>query len=183
VRILVLDDAAMTRYVVKSALEKAGYEVSEATNGTDALRILDDEIIDLVVTDLNMPGMDGFTFFEQAFCKKRIAAIALTACSDETTISKAASFGFKDVIMKPLKVDRFLELVQKYSTKDPEKQVVKVRVAVQGCVLAKVQPLARAANLSVEDYLGKFLNSVSSLELPESAAENAAESAPEAKAS
>lgn len=64
--ILIVDDSASLRQVVKMALAGAGFEVIEATDGNDALAKLDGRIIDMIISDVNMPGMGGITFAKEA---------------------------------------------------------------------------------------------------------------------
>jgi len=61
-RVLVIDDAALVRLYYRGALEGAGFEVDEALNGLEALEKLLVQPADLLVVDVNMPQMDGFTF-------------------------------------------------------------------------------------------------------------------------
>ena len=59
-RILVADDEAEIREVLRLYLEKEGYEIVEAADGTEALRLLKEETIDLAILDIMMPGLDGY---------------------------------------------------------------------------------------------------------------------------
>jgi two-component system, chemotaxis family, chemotaxis protein CheY len=61
-RVLVIDDASLVRMYYRDALERAGFEVDEAFNGIEALEKLHDTSTDLLIVDVNMPQMDGFTF-------------------------------------------------------------------------------------------------------------------------
>ena len=61
-RILVVDDAGLIRRYYRTALESAGFTVSEALNGVEALEKLLTEPVDLLIVDVNMPQMDGITF-------------------------------------------------------------------------------------------------------------------------
>jgi two-component system chemotaxis response regulator CheY len=63
-RILVVDDASLVRRYYRDALERAGFEVDEALNGVEALEKLLAEPADLLIVDVNMPQMDGFTFLQ-----------------------------------------------------------------------------------------------------------------------
>ena len=65
-RILVVDDASLVRRYYRDALERAGFEVDEALNGVEALEKLLGEPADLLIVDVNMPQMDGFTFLQAA---------------------------------------------------------------------------------------------------------------------
>ena len=64
-RILLVEDSAITRELEKNILRKNGFEVIEAENGLDAFEKLDEENIDLIISDIDMPIMDGFTFVEK----------------------------------------------------------------------------------------------------------------------
>ena len=63
-RVLVVDDASLVRMYYRDALERAGYEVDEALNGLEALEKLHEGAADLLIVDVNMPQMDGFTFLK-----------------------------------------------------------------------------------------------------------------------
>jgi two-component system chemotaxis response regulator CheY len=63
-RVLVVDDASLVRMYYRDALERAGYEVDEALNGLEALEKLLAQPADLLIVDVNMPQMDGFTFLK-----------------------------------------------------------------------------------------------------------------------
>ncbi len=63
-RVLVIDDAALVRAYYRDALEHAGYQVDEALNGLEALEKLLVSPFDLLIVDVNMPQMDGFTFLK-----------------------------------------------------------------------------------------------------------------------
>ncbi|HEY9219209.1 MAG TPA: response regulator, partial [Phenylobacterium sp.] len=63
-RVLVVDDASLVRMYYRDALERAGYEVDEALNGLEALERLLVTAPDLLIVDVNMPQMDGFTFLK-----------------------------------------------------------------------------------------------------------------------
>jgi two-component system chemotaxis response regulator CheY len=63
-RVLVVDDASLVRMFYRDALERGGFEVDEAFNGLEALEKLHDTSTDLLIVDVNMPQMDGFTFLK-----------------------------------------------------------------------------------------------------------------------
>jgi len=63
-RVMVVDDAALVRLYYRETLELAGFDVAEAMNGVEALERLLTSPVDLLIVDVNMPQMDGFTFLE-----------------------------------------------------------------------------------------------------------------------
>lgn len=64
-KVLIVDDAVTMRQMVSFTLKKGGYEVVEAEHGEDALKKLESNTVDLVITDLNMPVMDGITLIQR----------------------------------------------------------------------------------------------------------------------
>lgn len=66
--VLVVDDAALVRLFYRDTLEQAGFTVAEALNGVEALEKLLSAPVDLVIVDINMPIMDGFTFLRRLRC-------------------------------------------------------------------------------------------------------------------
>lgn len=114
--ILVVDDSASIRQVVGITLRGAGYEVVEAVDGVDALSKLDGRKYHLVITDVNMPRMDGITFVREA---KKIAAYKFTPMMMLTTESQDAKkkqgqeAGAKAWIVKPFQPPQMLAAVSK----------------------------------------------------------------------
>ena len=68
-RILVVDDSSLVRLYYRSALEEAGFEVEQAINGIEAMERVLSQPFDLVIVDVNMPRMDGFTFLRSLRCR------------------------------------------------------------------------------------------------------------------
>ncbi len=96
--ILIVDDSASVRQVVGIALRGAGYTVIEGVDGADALKKLDGQKIHLIISDVNMPNMDGITFVSEA---KKLPAykftpiIMLTTESQEDKKKQAQAAGAK----------------------------------------------------------------------------------------
>ncbi|GAB1535571.1 response regulator [Geovibrio sp. ADMFC3] len=114
--ILSVDDSASIRQMVKFTLTKEGYEVIEASDGADALSKISGKKIDMVVTDLNMPNMDGITLIKElrkqaAF--KFIPIIMLTTESQDSKKQEGKSAGATGWIVKPFKPEQLLGVVKK----------------------------------------------------------------------
>ena len=114
--ILVVDDSASIRQVVGIALKGAGYEVIEASDGNDALTKLDGRKINLVISDVNMPGMDGISLLKAIKtlpAYKFTPVMMLTTESQEQMKSQGKAAGAKAWMVKPFKPDQMLAAVSK----------------------------------------------------------------------
>ena len=106
-KVLVADDKATGRELVRTVLEKAGYEVYEASNGTEALRVAKEARPDLIILDLHMPERDGFAVLEElrrdvGFTELPI--VALTASAMQGDRERAMAIGFTGYITKPIRL-------------------------------------------------------------------------------
>jgi len=114
--ILVVDDSASLRQVVAIALRGAGYDVIEAGDGKQALSKLDGTKINLVVSDVNMPVMDGITFvteMKQLPKYKFTPVIMLTTEAGADMKERGKAAGVKAWVVKPFKPDQMLSAVSK----------------------------------------------------------------------
>ncbi|TAL47046.1 MAG: response regulator [Methylovulum sp.] len=114
--ILIIDDSASMRQMTGIALKGAGYNVIEAVDGEDALGKLDGRKIHLIISDVNMPNMDGITFAREA--KKRLAykftpIIMLTTESQDSKKQEGRMVGAKAWIVKPFQPAQMLAAVSK----------------------------------------------------------------------
>jgi two-component system chemotaxis response regulator CheY len=114
--IMIIDDSESMRQVVSIALKGAGYDVLEGCDGKDALAKLTGQKVHLIVCDVNMPHMDGFTFVSEL---KKIPAyrftpvIMLTTEIAEDKKAKGQAVGAKAWMVKPFKPDQLLNAVAK----------------------------------------------------------------------
>lgn len=102
--ILIVDDSESIREVVKFTLENEGYNVMVGVDGQDALKFLDGSVIDLIITDLHMPVMDGIEFIKevrQTDQYKRIPILFLTTESQAAKKMEAKNAGATGWIIKP----------------------------------------------------------------------------------
>lgn len=114
--ILIVDDSASLRQVVGIALRGGGYEVIEACDGRDALTKLNGQKIHLIISDVNMPNMDGITFVKSAKqlpAYKFTPVIMLTTESQEEKKREGQAAGAKAWVVKPFKPEVLLGAVQK----------------------------------------------------------------------
>ena len=114
-RILVIDDASLVRFYYRDALERAGYRVDEALNGLEALEKLLMQPADLLIVDINMPKMDGFTFLKvlrrQAGPTAAIPALITSTEAAEPDFEAARAAGANFYLVKPIPQDVLVEHV------------------------------------------------------------------------
>lgn len=114
--IMVVDDSASIRMVVGIALRGAGYEVIEAKDGKDAVEKLTGQKIHLIISDVNMPNMDGIDFVKavkQMPNYRFTPIIMLTTESDESKKREGQAAGAKAWVVKPFKPEQMISAVQK----------------------------------------------------------------------
>lgn len=114
--ILIVDDSASLRQVVSIALKSAGYDVVEACDGKDALTKLDGRKLHLIISDVNMPNMDGISLIRElrALPAYKFTPI-LTLTTESTTEKKmeGKDAGATGWIVKPFNPEKLLATVNK----------------------------------------------------------------------
>lgn len=114
--VMIVDDSATLRQVVAIALKGAGYDVIEGCDGKDALSKLTGQKVHLIVSDVNMPNMDGITFVTEV---KKLPAykftpiIMLTTEAGEAKKAAGQAAGAKAWVVKPFKPEQMLAAVSK----------------------------------------------------------------------
>ncbi|PLX80981.1 MAG: two-component system response regulator [Desulfuromonas sp.] len=113
-KILTVDDSATVRLVLSTTLRDAGYEVIEACDGQEALDYLDDGDINMLITDLNMPNVDGIDLIRQVRRTsgfRFVPIIMLTTESEEEKKREGKAAGASGWILKPFKPEQLLAVV------------------------------------------------------------------------
>jgi len=100
-RILIVDDEVSVIKFLRANLESNGYEVVAAVNGAEALKTLEMELPDVVITDIMMPVLDGFELCRQIREWSQVPIIMLSARADESDKIKCLDLGADDYITKP----------------------------------------------------------------------------------
>ncbi|WP_028579976.1 response regulator [Desulfogranum japonicum] len=114
--ILSVDDSASIRQMVSMTLKKAGYDVIEAVDGMDGLAKTKGREIHMIITDLNMPKMDGITLIQKVRTDPKLKFIPIIMLTTESQAEKkqqGKSAGATGWIVKPFKPDQLLGVVKK----------------------------------------------------------------------
>lgn len=114
--ILAVDDSPSLRIAVRTALQGAGYAVAEACDGLDALGKVAGERFDLVITDLNMPNMDGLTLIRELRkmpAQAGVPIIFLTTESDDSIKAAAKAAGATGWLVKPFDPEQLVRIARK----------------------------------------------------------------------
>lgn len=115
-KILVVDDSESIRELVGEALIESGFDVVKAVNGADAFNQLENENIDLVLTDLNMPEVDGIMLvanIRKHEKYKYLPVLILTTESETKKRIEAKEAGATGWIVKPFDKERLLKIIKK----------------------------------------------------------------------
>lgn len=125
-RILLVEDNPMNRRVVEFLLKAEGYTVIEASDGQEALEMLKTMVPDLVLMDLQLPGLDGFSAtrsIKSNPATKDVPVVALTAYAMSGDAERARNAGCDGYITKPIDPDEFPGLVARYLKPPPGKSM------------------------------------------------------------
>src|SRR6201993_557440 len=114
---LIVDDSSVMRKIVERALRQAGIslgEVFEASSGVEALKLLGRRRVDLILSDINMPNMDGLEFLRQLRAQNLapdVPVVMITTESSEEHVKQAILAGARGYIRKPFTADQVKERV------------------------------------------------------------------------
>ncbi len=117
IRALIVDDSSVMRKIVERSLRQAGVEMTEvfqAGNGAEALGVLQDNVVDLILCDINMPVMDGLEFVKSlagVANAKGVPVVMITTEGSEAHVVQAISCGAKGYIRKPFTAEQVKEHV------------------------------------------------------------------------
>lgn len=117
VRALIIDDSSVMRKIVERSLRQAGLELSEvkeAGNGAEALAVLANHSVELILCDINMPVMDGLEFVQKlksVESAKGVPVVMITTEGGESHVVQALSAGARGYIRKPFTPDQVKEHV------------------------------------------------------------------------
>lgn len=157
--ILITDDESNIRLTVRTALESDGYVVREASNGKEALEAIERQTPDLIVLDLNMPGMDGMAVLEHLkslAAANRPRVIILTAFGSIATAVRATRMGAVDFLEKPITPTELRQTVRSVLTEPELDAPPAVVTDIQGGyeeALSRIRKALRLADYSSAEAL------------------------------
>ena len=112
-QILVVDDEAIVRESIRDWLKDAGYEVSVAESGEEALKMIQKQNFGVMILDLRLPGINGIDVLKKAKkIKPDIKSIVITAYPTMLTQEEATKLGAIDYLVKPIFPDKLEELIR-----------------------------------------------------------------------
>jgi DNA-binding NtrC family response regulator len=122
-RILVVDDEENARIALSKILTREGYEVASAGNGYEALNYLRDREVELIITDINMPEMNGMAFLRELNRSHPASnVIMITAYGEVESYIEAMNLGAFEYINKPVKLEELNKIIRKIFTHTPPAQ-------------------------------------------------------------
>lgn len=122
--ILLVEDDVATRKLEKMILERNRYTVKEAQNAEVALMTLEDEVVDILIIDILMPGMNGLELLAKVRenpITQKLPVILCSALSSQDQVKKALSLGISGYVLKPIVAKDFIQKISK-----AEKQIVPI---------------------------------------------------------
>jgi two-component system chemotaxis response regulator CheY len=117
-RILVTEDSATMRSLLVATIEALGdYEVVEAASGFEALRLLPRETVDLIITDINMPDINGLeliNYVRKSDTYRTTPLFIISTEGREKDVEKGLSLGANEYLVKPIDPERLQALINQY---------------------------------------------------------------------
>jgi two-component system cell cycle response regulator DivK len=116
-KILVADDSVASRELIREVLEMSGYEVIDATDGEEAVRLVRENAPDLVLVDIQMPRLDGYGVLRELRADPRfpdLRVVALTAFAMQGDSERALDAGFDGYITKPVDIAALRQEIRRF---------------------------------------------------------------------
>lgn len=145
-RILIVDDDSAIRDSMNEFVQMAGYKSKTAGTAEDAMKLLESGDVDVVITDIMLPGIDGLELTDRIKKRYDIDVIVMTGYSGDYSYEEAVSKGASDFVFKPV---RFEELLLRLRRVLKERQLTQERIHM----------LEKLKRLSITDGLTKLYNS------------------------
>lgn len=167
-RILIVDDEPNIRFLLQKMLEKEGHKALLAENGLEALKLLETNTIDLILSDIKMPQMDGLEFLSRVHViKPQVPVIIMTADPNMPKVKAALKQGALDFLEKPFDLSHIFDTITRYATKRLTGRVVSMKDRYMLFVVRgeKRQPQLLRALLTTQGKVHQVSNEQEALEL------------------
>lgn len=115
ITILIIDDSSVNNLLLENILDAEGYSVMVSFNAKEAFEMIETKKPDLILLDIMMPGMNGFTVLKELKSDPKtnyIPVVMVSAKSDSVDIDKALETGASDYIVKPINIKTILEKIE-----------------------------------------------------------------------
>jgi len=152
-RILVVDDQPTMRQMIQAAVNDLGYDCLEAADGIEALEILEKETMDLVITDISMPRLDGIALTQAIKEKYNSNVIVMTGLVGDFTYEDVIAKGANDFILKPIRIQELFVRIKRVLR---ERIILAERNRMENALRESER---RYQELSITDGLTKLYNS------------------------
>jgi diguanylate cyclase (GGDEF)-like protein len=152
-RILIVDDQPAIRHMIREGVIDLGYFGFEAADGIEALEILEKEPMDLVITDISMPRLDGMALTQAIKGKYEINVIVMTGLIGNFTYEDVIAKGASDFILKPIRIQELLVRIKRVLR---ERIIIAERNRIESELR---ESEGRYQELSITDNLTKLYNS------------------------
>jgi len=130
-KILIVDDELKIRELIKKYADFEGYESQMASNGMDAINCCKNEDFDIIIMDIMMPELDGFSTVKEIKKTKDIPVIMLSARSEEYDKIHGFELGIDDYVVKPfspkelmMRIDAIMKRSKKNNSAEPEREII-----------------------------------------------------------
>ncbi len=153
--VLIVDDSDDARSLVAACLKKMGYESESAPDGTQAIELAARKKYDLILLDIEMPGLDGFQTLErirEAGASQNSNVMMVTAHSDKESVAKAIALGACDFVVKPFDSGQFLHKVSRYINQEVEQEWKKLKPEQQAVLSITLTTLDKAFKSVLENH-------------------------------
>lgn len=154
-RVLVVDDEMQITRVLRAALSAQGYDVRTANEPEEALRLVQDWIPDLIITDLMMPGMTGIELARAVRTKSGVPILVLSVRDQERTKIEALDAGADDYVTKPFSTQELLARVRAHLRRAPDRNTdaaIEVGDFVVDTAAHSVTVSGRAVHLTPKEF-------------------------------
>lgn len=155
-RVLIVDDSATDRLIISNILHD--YEIYCACDGIEAMEILRSQEIDIIILDLNMPGMNGFELLEilrEDPSLSKIATLILTNYDEADNEIKGLALGAVDYVRKPLNIESLRKRIEVHANiRNEQRKIENINRTLEGIVKERTEELILTRDTTIHALIG-----------------------------